>query len=572
MTKILIACRRRWKGEEDHQYWASVVQTLDHVLKPDHLDIVAPTVTECRENGACLYMFNPVQACIFSEGMNLCIGSMAPPADNWWLKGKAPNTPLTILHNETSLSLYADLLGSRTLWYYHDEEQFVASTSQRALAVYLQSFDFNSQAAVWMLATGCTGPGFAWDRRVKSLGAGGRLVLDKKRWLLSYQQEAVRFQASDEGQQALKEQLASVLEKSMGQATIDQEAFALTLSGGYDSRAALYYLQDKVKHTLSWGLKSSLHDPFTDAAVAGRVAGYLHTRHQFLETDQHQLNFEQIFNRFLQAGEGRIDHIQTFTDGMEMWARIAGQGFRGVIRADEVFGWLPVKNEQDTRLSVAFNRLEDFANLQSPEAYGLPVQSFPDFYHRQEGESVDDWRDRLYQQYRVTFIQTALHELVYPYVELVNPLLMDEIVKLTHTLPSALRTSKRLYTEIVAGLIPLIPFAQKPSIPEPEDIVKAPAVMQMIREEITSTEAKRVLSPEMVQWVVQHMKADEAKASRVVPTWKVRAKRMLPFGIKKMLRHSIMQYKADANQLAFRNYLILKAGNMLAQDGKAMAN
>jgi len=570
MSKIVIVYKRSWQDEEDTQYWGAYVQAMDQLLRPDHLEMVAPAINECRGDGACMYIYNPVHESIIKEKMNLCIGSMVAPADNWWLKRKVPNTPLTILHNETSLSVYADLLGSRTLWYYFDDEQFIASTSQRAIAVYLQSFEFNPQAAVWMLATGCTGPGFAWDTRVKSLGAGGSLVLDKRQWALTHQQTPVHFQAAQEPKETLKAQLGTALEKSMGQVSVDLENFVLTLSGGYDSRAALYYLQDKVKHTLSWGLGESLKDPLTDAAVAEQIAKHLHTQHQFLETDQQELGFEKIFNRFLHAGEGRIDHIQTFTDGMEMWAKVAHQGVRGVVRADEVFGWLPVQNEQDTRLSVAYNRLEDFANLQAPTFYDLPPQKFPDFYKRQEEESVHDWRDRLYQQYRVTYIQTALHELVYPYTELVNPLLMDEIVAFTHTLPPNLRTSKNLYAEIVRGLIPQIPFAQKPSIPEPEDIVKAPAVMQMIKEEIKSTEAMKILSPSMGHWAVQHMTADDAKATRVAPTWKVQMKRMLPFRLKKILRHSIMQYKADANQIAFRNYLILKSNQMLMNDSKLL--
>lgn len=568
MSKLLLVEKRAATEGED--FWNKLTKGLASLFCPENLDKNIPCIAEVSEGKSYLYIFNPVEECIVKEGRNLCIGSLLMPQKGWWQEGRVPNSPLTIIQNEEKLCLYADLLGSRTVWYYFDEHQFVASTSQRAIAVYLQSFEFNQQAAVWMLATGCTGPGFAWDSRVTSLGAGGTLKLNKKSWSLKHTQQKVSFESSGDPESLLKQRLADTIKSTIGKANINFDSTILTLSGGYDSRAALFYLQEKVRHTLSWGLLGSLKDPNTDAAIAQQLAKRFKTEHHFYEADQKELSFDKIFDRFLKAGEGRIDHIQTFTDGMEMWAKTYAEGFRSIVRADEVFGWLPVQNELDARLSVAYNKMGDFSNLQEPEAYDLPEQHFPEFYQRNDEESIEDWRDRLYQQYRITYIQTALHDLVYPYKELVNPLLMDNIVEFTHRLPGNLRTSKRLYREIVEMFVPGIPFATKPSIPEAKNIVKAPDIVQMLKEEISSTEAKNLLSPKLTSRIVGSMKSDLKKATEVEADWKLQFKQMLPFGFKKLLRHSIMRYKADFNELAFRSYLIFQAKRMFDKDSREL--
>jgi len=59
-----------------------------------------------------------------------------------------------------------------------------------------------------------------------------------------------------------------------------------------------------------------------------------------------------------------------------------------------------------------------------------------------------DWRDRLYQQYRVPFLLAALSDLKLGYVEIVNPLLSDSVIDLIRQLPDSLRTHKVLLRNI----------------------------------------------------------------------------------------------------------------------------
>ena len=565
MAKILYVYRRN-KGLKKNLH--NIGKALDQMFG----SVSCPNCSvNIQEDNNYLYIFNPEINTILREGFNLCVGSLTIPKNQWWEKERVSNAPLTILDRQNEICIYANALGSRTLWFYQDEEVFLASTSQRAMIVYLQSFAWNAQAATWMLATGCTGPGYAWDRRFKALGPGGTIHFHKRMWKLQHKNASIVFKCPAQTSEDWRKKLIDTLANSIAKTDVDLSDFVLTLSGGYDSRAALYYLRNKLEHTLSWGLEQSLQDKDTDAYIARKLAEQLQTQHHFFRTDQKNRDFDSVVDRFIEAGEGRVDHIQTHTDGLAMWSEIAAKGFRGIIRADEVFGWLPVQNELDTRLSVAFNNLNDFANLKSAESYGLEPQIMPEFYRRRESEVLEDWRDRLYQQYRVSYIQTGLHELVYPYVELLNPLLLDAIVELTHRLPTTWRTSKRLYAEIVSSLIPTIHFATKPSIPEVESIVRDPDVVQTIREEITATSAQHYLSPTLVNEIVYRMKKNSQVAHQIEANWRVSVKKYIPFSIKKMLRRSVMQYKLDNNQLAFRNYLILRVANQLEKDKQLLS-
>ena len=68
----------------------------------------------------------------------------------------------------------------------------------------------------------------------------------------------------------------------------------------------------------------------------------------------------------------------------------------------------------------------------------------PDGLQQGAGESLETWRDRLQQQFRVPFVLGALSDLKLPYVEIINPLLSDSIVDFIRQLPDALRTNKVL--------------------------------------------------------------------------------------------------------------------------------
>src|SRR5690606_40276122 len=66
-------------------------------------------------------------------------------------------------------------------------------------------------------------------------------------------------------------------------------------------------------------------------------------------------------------------------------------------------------------------------------------------YLKRADETLYSWRDRLFNIQRQTFVQAALHDLFYPYVEMVNPLFSNEIVNYTRELNDKERTGKNFY-------------------------------------------------------------------------------------------------------------------------------
>src|SRR5690606_38234841 len=125
---------------------------------------------------------------------------------------------------ENTISLTSDLVASRTVWYYLDEDTFIASSSQRMIIAALQRFDINTQAIVWMLSTGSLGPGHSWDRHIRQLAPD--TVLSVRKSSILSPETSVAVPIGDTGGTGIGEIFDSVF------STFDHEAKrGVTLSG-----------------------------------------------------------------------------------------------------------------------------------------------------------------------------------------------------------------------------------------------------------------------------------------------------------------------------------------------------
>ncbi len=186
MAKIFFAYRRKAANEAAKDRWRKAVSVLDRELSPIESFQPAPS-DHVSDDHHFLYIFNPHAQAIQRRGFSFCVGSMFTLDEAWEKPAERPkNAPLVVYNQEQQVKVLTDSLGSRCLWYYQDDEVFILSTSQRAMAIYLQSFEINPQAISWMLATGCTGPGHAWDVRIKALGPGASLSFDKVTWKIDH--------------------------------------------------------------------------------------------------------------------------------------------------------------------------------------------------------------------------------------------------------------------------------------------------------------------------------------------------------------------------------------------------
>ena len=254
-----------------------------------------------------------------------------------------------------------------------------------------------------------------------------------------------------------------------------------------------------------------------------------------------------------------------------MWKNMSDSGIRHIIRADEVFGWLPAQTEQDVRISLDINRMEDNANMPPLQKLGLQEQFYPEEYLREENETRATWRDRLYREYRLPYVLTALHDLVHSYVEVINPFLHHDIISFCNNIPDELRSQKKLYAELVSGLIPGVPIARKASIPEPAAILRSSRIVSLMLEELSSNEAKQYLGNSFLQWMPDHLYVEDDlvnKTNNSVALW---LKSAVPWKLKKMLRKDLVKYHGDFNQLAFRAVIVTRMHRILAQDAAALS-
>jgi hypothetical protein len=424
-----------------------------------------------------------------------------------------------------------------------------------------------------MLATGNLGPGNSWDKRLKHLGAGELVNLNRNDWSINVSQRISNL--SDPlklSKPQFIEKLGSTFETVFKETNFDLLNSILTLSGGYDSRAVLVYLVKSgvdIK-TVTWGLSSSLNDDTTDANIAGKISDRLNVPNEYFTTDFTDRTFDPLFNRFLQYGEGRLDHINSFMDGFRMWESLYERGVRNIVRADEAFGWLPSKTEQDVRISLDLHLMEDNANMLPLQNFDLEPQYYPELCVRRDNETLEEWRDRLYRQFRIPYVLSSLHDLIHPFVEVFNPLLHEEIVNFSIGLPDHLRTNKKIYAKFVTGLIPEIPFAKKASIPEPSAILRSAKIVSLMLDEMNSQDSRNLLNGNFVQWIQSHLNVDDHQINSIKNNWSVWFKHQIPWRVKKMIRKEFIKYSADFNQLAFRSVIITRMHRMMNEEAQLL--
>lgn len=462
-----------------------------------------------------------------------------------------------------------DLVASRTIWYYQDQEVVIVASRQSYIIRVLKSFELNEQAWLWLLASGSTGPLNAWDHRIKALKSAETLTFTLADWEVTLRKEPWRF-AYDKNlnQQAATKQLENLMQEVAAAYAADEKSL-VTLSGGYDSRAVLWLASRQAKqvvNTASWGVGPSFENPETDAGVAREISSIWNTKHQEFNV-QLSRDFEKTFQKFLISGEGRNDHINSFMDGLAMWETIQNQGFKTVYRGDEAFGWLPVATPLDVVTSVGLTRLSDFKNIPVQVSSSLPVQEIPEYLNQLRGEELEDWRDRLYQEFRMPFIISPLQDLPLNYVNIRNPLLANELIVFARSLPPFLRTSKYLYAQWVKTLLPNVGFASIPSIPEAYTIIRSPEVTKILLEEINSTEATNLFGKELIYFLNSQIKVTSSNHSAALnSSLKVRIAALLPVALKKMIRNKVTGYQLPPHSLLLRMYLTLQAKKLFSTE------
>ncbi|WP_282123435.1 hypothetical protein [Algibacter mikhailovii] len=549
-----------------------IILSICEKIAPDNIIPNKPKVVV--NDHVAFGIMNPTNTLLIS-GNSILIGKTFGDNINWETpNNKFPDGSYALFRDGKELcEIVSDPSASRTIWYYMNDEILIASTSQRAIILFIGEFQFNEKVIPWMLSTGSLGPDYSWDKRIKRIGPDSSIILNKNNWTLSSKSNPIEFHYSKETDQKHEKNLRSAINSTFQSIKLNFKDWILPLSGGYDSRGILCFINStdsrNVK-TITWGLKSALNETGNDASVAKDLSRALKVPNKYYHTNLSKEPEEEIFNRFLLNGEGRIDQVSGYMDGFKIWKNLFEDNIHGIIRGDEGFGWGKVSSKLDVRMITGLGLCSDYFNLTPFSNEDVFKQEIPEKLLQRDDESLSKWRDRLYHQYRFPTILAALSDLKLSYIELVNPLLSKNILEEVRKLPDHLRTEKNLFKKIVNSVSPQIAYAKEGATQSPSAIFKQKGIVNILGKELSSDLAHELFPEEFLSHVLEKINKVNTNDINKTKSFSIKAliKKNTPGNLKATIRNLIRNRMPssntiDYNTLAFRIYIIVKMKQIL---------
>ena len=538
-------------------------------LEPDNITANKPKIA--LDEGIAYAIINPVNSIEIKDN-SILMGHMYSREGNWHQpSSKIPDGSFAIYRSDNEyVEIATDSVGSRAVWYYMDQDLFIASSSQRAIVLFLESFEFNEKVIPWMLTNGTLGPNFSWDRRIKRLNPDSSILLTKKTWVLESKKVPLKYNEVKRSFREHKKVLRNSIESTFQNLNLDLKKWVLPLSGGYDSRSILFFmLKGGVKsdalNTITWGLKVSQKEKGNDAYIAKKLAGEVSVKNKYYSTDLTEESIEIVLKRFIEFGEGRIDHLSGYMDGFKIWKTLFDDGVQGIIRGDVGVG-RKVLDETRSRSFAGCALCTDFKNFKDYEKYNIPKQEVPDFILKRDNESLGNYRERLYQQYRIPTVLSALSDLKLGYVEQITPLLSRRINTALLSLPENLRANKFLFKKIVDEFKPKIKYAKKGATASPKSILESEKIVAIMKKEMDSDYAQSIFSKDLLEYVLKSMKIEKNREGRKSNKKILIAflKSIVPYSVKYRIL-SVRKQLININVLAFRIFMIIYMHKLLNQ-------
>ena len=539
----------------------SQLERLARRLAPDNIAYRPPIVAE--RDGEVLALFNGGSA-VRRRQTSVCLGSIFDCAARWWSVGSgAPDGSFALVRSdEAATEVASDVAGTRTLWYAQTPDQFVVSTSQRAIVMWLKSYDCNRDVFAWQLSSGTLGPGLSWDRRIRALPPASRLLFDRRAWSLEQHTPRVEYRAVAGTPERQRYELEDAITETFRQLELDTEHGALALSGGYDSRMILFKLRDRPHlQTVTWGRRGALADRDTDASVAQLLATKMHTDHSYFELEMPKQGVEEVLDRFVRLGEGRTDNVSGYIDGFKIWKRLHESGCDTLFRGDEAFGCRSAPTPADIYRNTKCNVLGDFRlGRAGPLAELAASQRRPVHLEQRRSESLQAWRDRLNAEFELPYALGPLNDLKLAYVDVVHPLVSRRIVEQVRRLPDDLRTDKTAFKAIVDEVRLDVPFAKRVAIFPPETVLRNPEVLRALGGELCRQGEGSGTVAALARQVLELL--PRPSALRV------------PASVRRLVdearRRTSRAPRLSPLKLAFRMYIIGKMQALLQEDARAL--
>ena len=573
MPKIIYVCSK-------NRLPFSIEKQLKEICKNISPDNLEPTDSKIHINNKIAYgVMNPTNS-MLAVANSLLVGKLIG-TDHRWLDpfyDQIDGSYALFRDSDDHLEIVADPVASKTIWHYMDDDVFVASTSQRAIIMLLGSFEFEERVVPWMLSTGSLGPSLSWDRRMCQVPPDSSIVLNKKNWTIHNKTKPIEFTPYEQSDNKHKNFLLKSIENTFKSLDFDFSEWVLPLSGGYDSRAILYFLLNtnrntKDLRTITWGLKSSLENMNNDAYVAKKLSNSMRVSHNYYYTDIAEDPISAI-DRFVLLGEGRTDLLHAYMDGFKIWKTLFKEGVRGIIRGDEGFGWECAPSVKLAKYSLGCALCSDYSNLKDYREYGFSLQELPDNLVQKDEETLPLWRDRLYHEYRMPTILSSLSDLKLSYVELVNPLLSRKILKQVRLLPDHLRTDKALFKKIVRPFFPNVEFASGSATASTKNILFQKKIVRFLAEEINSNSASHIIPKDFVKKIqngIRFFDSDQENNKKSFSESLLAfPKKVIPKYLKDIVKDKMVLPTLDSNLLAFRVFLISKMNRILRNDSRRL--
>ena len=369
----------------------------------------------------------------------LVIGSMQQSDSNnsGVCDSEADGSYAVIKNSADEIAFFSDQFGSRTLWYYLDEQRLIVSTSQRAVVALKGSFQLNQKVLAWYLSSGCQGPFLSWDQDIQQVLPHLEYRLNVADWRFTTQPKP-GMQLPPSGTTKMSDYLdlyqrrvTDSIKHIVNQYPDGQ--VLMPLSGGLDSRSLLALSKHAgLEHKLTlvnWGAPQQ-KGVFDDKVAAHRVAKFygkpLLDIHLPAEIDA----YDQILDRYTQEGEGRLDQFNAFIDGFKAWEDLFLQGYRALVRGDvDVTEGLDL-NDMRVRGHIGVVPFTDYSNISEyPLGKFIKLQSNYDI-SRLENESIIRRRDRLFTSWCIPTRVSPYSAQISAYIENKAPMLNWSLFKL----------------------------------------------------------------------------------------------------------------------------------------------
>jgi hypothetical protein len=463
-------------------------------LSPGNIEPNEPLLLD--DDGILRAVVNPV-AGVRADEHGVCLGALFEDVDWSTPQAPAPDGSYAIVrHDAGSVELVADAFASRTIWYVHTDDLFLASTSQRALASLLGDFQVNAETVAWMVTSGYLGPERGWDARVRRVTGGVCLRLDRVAWRLSSTRRCIEYRPLAASRDEHIARLREAVFTACRDVDLAGTSWVLPLSGGHDSRALLVgLLRTGARPTcVTWGLSSSLHQPGNDAYVAQQLTSHFGLEHQYCLLDPTGEPMRDVLTRFLLAGEGRAEDFSAYTDGMKTWEGLFNAGVSTIVRGDtpglgsgQGTTYDPVNDFKVRAMIGRALMADDYPDGHVVRRLGLASQHVPASLRRRSGESLGCYRDRMHNEYKLATMFAALNDPKCAYVEVANPLLHRAVVKAVSELPDELRQWEQGYAAMVGELVPAIPFDKHHAEAQADEVQEWPTMLEELLAELSKS-------------------------------------------------------------------------------------